>query len=383
MQVEYGPSLSVANRLLRDGRYQEAKNMFALLKDKKPNFLPYRQGYAFACEKLGVTPSGELATTRDGFVLESIHPSSQNITTVTHPLLFVVTPVFNGERFIATTLESILSQTGNFFIDYLVKDARSTDKTLRILQEFQQRIASGQYPLKCSGIRFRVDSCPDRGLYDALAYAFARHAWRSESRTIQTYLNADDVMEVGAFNAAANVFQSTRAKWVTGQTRVIDETGKLIVAPQFPLTYAREDIAAGLHDGRLLYTIQQEGTFWLQELYELSGGIDPQYKLAGDFDLWRRYALHCEVLTLDRPLASFRSHQEQLSKSIEKYRAEVDDSVASGDVAPEQPIIWPYFYIGAKAPQKAPQQRPGPVGFMDEGGQIKEIAYVKRGWACW
>ncbi len=376
-------TLSRANRLLREGRFQEAKEIFLTLNEQNPDFLPYQQGYALACEKLGLASRSSKISRHVGLLVDIFHPASQEIKVSSQRLFFVVTPVLNGDRFISATLESILSQAGDFFIDYLIKDAGSSDQTLSILQKVGRQIESGRYPMRCSGIRFRVESLPDRGLYDALAYAFGKDTWHSDLEIIQTYLNADDVMAIDAFKIVAHVFDNTPALWVCGQTNVIDETGKVIVTPQFPLTFARQDIIAGLHDGRSLYTIQQEGTFWLQKLYLTIGGIDRKYKLAGDYDLWRRFAHHTELLALDKPLASFRSHQNQLSKQIDQYLSEVDSSAMEDGAPDAPPLTWPFFYMGAKAPLKAPQQKPGPVGFLDDNGKIKEIAYIKRGWACW
>lgn len=355
-----------------------------MLRGEAPNFLPYQQGYELACKKLGFKNKKPDILQHVIFLINTIHPLSSSIELTNGRLFSVVTPVLNGEQFISTTLESILSQQGDFFIDYLVKDAVSTDGTLSILKEYGQRINSGSYPIRCSGIRFRVVSMADNGLYDALKYAFEQDTWRNDTKTtIQTYLNADDVMSQGVFSTVAHVFDSTPARWVCGQTHVINEMGRVLVTPQFPLTFAREDIADGFHDGRSLYTIQQEGTFWLQELYKSAGGIDNRYKLAGDYDLWRRFSNYCELLALDKPLASFRSHQKQLSKQINQYHAEVDKSLSLYPSPTAVTGSKQHFYIGAKAPEKAIEQRPGPVGFLDAEGRLREIAYIKRGWLGW
>ena len=47
----------------------------------------------------------------------------------------------------------------------------------------------------------------------------------------------------------------------------------------------------GLHDGRILPFIQQESTFWKKELWEKSkGSLIRNYKMAGDFQLWKNFA---------------------------------------------------------------------------------------------
>lgn len=50
------------------------------------------------------------------------------------PVVSVVTPVYNGERFLAECMESVLAQTyGNW--EYVICDNRSTDRTLEIARE--------------------------------------------------------------------------------------------------------------------------------------------------------------------------------------------------------------------------------------------------------
>jgi glycosyltransferase involved in cell wall biosynthesis len=54
------------------------------------------------------------------------------------PLVSVVTPVYNGEKYLAECMESVLSQTyANW--EYLVVNNRSTDRTLDIASDFAKR----------------------------------------------------------------------------------------------------------------------------------------------------------------------------------------------------------------------------------------------------
>lgn len=363
--------------LIRDGRYREALDLFAEVKQLKPGFSPYSFGYELARKRL--TKQSSLP------VLEAVHPDSRQIDSESSASLFVVvTPVFNGERFLEATLRSVLDQDGEFFIDYYVKDAYSTDQTLQILRDYLDRISSGSYPLRCFGIRMRVESSPDSGLYDAVGHALAQPMWRSESSDVMTFINSDDVLEPSAFRIAQAVFRFSGASWMTGQVKVINKVGEEISAPRFPLPYAREDIAKGRHDGRGLYVVQQEGTFWLRCLYERAGGISRKLKLAGDFDLWRRFSLHTELLALDRPLAAFRSREGQLSAQIDRYYAEVDGLInecANREALPSTKNQ--LQFSGTAHPLGGRQHGPGPVCFLDEGGMPREVCYLERAWYCW
>lgn len=52
----------------------------------------------------------------------------------------VVTAVLNGEQFIRETIESVLGQEGDFELEYIIKDGKSTDGTLNIIEEYSSRL---------------------------------------------------------------------------------------------------------------------------------------------------------------------------------------------------------------------------------------------------
>jgi hypothetical protein len=377
------PSLKQANALLSHGHFTAAAEMFRDLKKKTPSTRIFDIGLEIATRKLERQPPEARRP-------EFIHPSSEEIKSSQNALFCVVTPVRNGAPYLLEAMESVLSQRGEFFIDYFVKDAESTDGTLGYLRDFGDRIASGNFPLSCKGIRFRFASAPDHGLYDGLATAFSQPFWRCDPKNILTYINSDDYYHEGAFAVVARVFAELPARWVCGQINTVSETKELLCTPDFPLTYAREDILAGLHNGEDLYFIQQEGNFWLRELYDQCGGINPSLRLVGDFDLWTRFARETEPLALCRPLASFRYREGQLSGGMEQYFKELND-ILQRPSAPDQVSIgsheskqkYPFYFPARKAPRKAVTQRPGAICFLNADDSIREVAYMKRGWYCW
>ena len=54
------------------------------------------------------------------------------------PLVSVVTPVYNGERFLRECIESVLAQTYQHW-DYTIVDNSSTDQTSEIAREYAAR----------------------------------------------------------------------------------------------------------------------------------------------------------------------------------------------------------------------------------------------------
>jgi len=56
----------------------------------------------------------------------------------TQPLVSVVTPVYNGERYLAEAIESILAQTYTHW-EYIIVNNRSTDRSLEIAQQYARQ----------------------------------------------------------------------------------------------------------------------------------------------------------------------------------------------------------------------------------------------------
>ncbi|MUK87347.1 glycosyltransferase [Ornithinibacillus sp. L9] len=55
-----------------------------------------------------------------------------------YPLISVITPAFNAEKFISRTIESVLDQTYTNW-EMVIVDDRSTDNTVSIIQEYQKK----------------------------------------------------------------------------------------------------------------------------------------------------------------------------------------------------------------------------------------------------
>jgi len=62
----------------------------------------------------------------------------------------IVTPAYNSERFIGETIESVVSQAGNFSIEYFIMDDGSADDTGEIMQGYQKLLLENSYPFQCN-----------------------------------------------------------------------------------------------------------------------------------------------------------------------------------------------------------------------------------------
>jgi glycosyltransferase involved in cell wall biosynthesis len=222
--------------------------------------------------------------------------------TNTRPTISLVTPNYNGEQFLETTLRSVLDQSYEA-LDYVLVDGASTDGSAAILKRHEDQVSS-------------VIIEPDNGHADAINKGFA--ATQGE---IMGWINSDDVLLPGCLSIVSQVFERyPEIEWITGLPSTCDSGGRMnYVGPLKP--WSRLRFLAGDH-----LWIQQESTFWRRSLWDRAGGaLDTQFDVANDFDLWARFFRHADLYSVDSMLGCFRIRDGQRSvESHALYMREVD-----------------------------------------------------------
>ena len=226
-------------------------------------------------------------------------------------VISIVTPAFNSAEFIEETIQSVISQEGDFHLEYIIVDGGSTDNSIEIIKKYDRLIADKQWPVKCLGINFTWISEKDNGQSDALNKGFAR-----STGEIMAYINSDDKYLPMAFKTVKSIFtECGEVKWLTSLWQPHwNARGELT-----PGDSVRGYTKKAFYDGRTLarsenFTgwIQQESTFWRRSLWNKAGGsLSEDLKFAMDFDLWARFYEHTELYGVAIALGGFRQHASQ------------------------------------------------------------------------
>src|SRR3989344_2070174 len=143
----------------------------------------------------------------------------------------IVTPVYNGQAHIRETIESVLSQEGDFEIEYFIMDGGSTDSTVKIAREYESRDK-----------RVSVISEKDVGMYDAVNKGFLK-----ATGDVYAYINSDDVYEPGAFATVTSIVSKyPDILWLKGISSVMDASSNISrILPCY--VYKREWIEKGIY----------------------------------------------------------------------------------------------------------------------------------------
>ncbi|MEZ5363589.1 MAG: glycosyltransferase family 2 protein [Bryobacterales bacterium] len=196
----------------------------------------------------------------------------------------VTTPSLNQAQYLTHTIESVLSQEGDFSIEYFVVDGGSTDGSVEILRNYSDRIGNGAHPVRCRGVVFDWVSEPDSGQSDAI-----NKGLRRSTGDVAAYINSDDCYLPGAFATITKTFeQNPRFDFVYGDGNVIDESGAV-----------QWEWLARPYDHRVLTSyhflwneftnyLMQQAVFWRTSVSDTIGYFDETLHYSMDLEYWLR-----------------------------------------------------------------------------------------------
>ena len=169
--------------------------------------------------------------------------------------LSIITPSLNQGTFIERTIRSVLDQ-GYENLEYLVVDGGSTDSTLDVIRQYEDRID------------WWVSEA-DEGQTDALNKGLA-HA----TGEVIAFVNSDDYYLPGAFETALRALERRDAPWVAGAAPFVDPHDRPIAEVWRPKHPSTTEIAwpRGRHWWMLApWSVPQPSTFWRRKVFEEVG----------------------------------------------------------------------------------------------------------------
>ncbi|MBC7528504.1 MAG: glycosyltransferase [Chthonomonadaceae bacterium] len=250
----------------------------------------------------------------------------QTLTCASFPLVSVIVPAYNLERFVSRTLLSIKAQTYPRW-ELIVVDDGSTDGTF----ETVKRTVEGWERTLCL-------SQPNGGPSSARNNGYARTS--PESKYL-IYLDGDDLWEPHALTSLVEALEKRPdAVAVHGLARYCDKNDAPIRVGECETRFRRRH---GIEGEKLVeWSLERDTTFEVEaveniittpgvillrrEVHEKIGGFDTELKGTEDWELWMRFSLMGPIVFLDCVVLNYRMIGSSLSSN---GRAMIEDSIRS------------------------------------------------------
>lgn len=172
------------------------------------------------------------------------------------PIISIITPVFNNERFLEGTILSVINQTYEN-IEYIVVDGGSTDGTIDIIKKYDEALS------------YWVSE-PDNGIYDAQDKGI-----KLSSGKYFAILNSDDwYFDNNVIKKIVDeIIKSQSPDFVYGNVNIIKNTGNII------------KFSSSIDQLKSYNSIPHPTLFLKRNIYHQLGGFNLKYKISADYDL--------------------------------------------------------------------------------------------------
>ncbi|WP_330110242.1 glycosyltransferase family 2 protein [Methylophaga thalassica] len=223
------------------------------------------------------------------------------------PLVSVVMPVFNGEKYIRDAVKSILSQTLSD-IELIVVNDGSTDNTGNILDE-----------ISLTDSRVRVIFHQNKGVSLSRNIAISR-----ANAEFIALMDADDVSEPARLKKQCDFLLSNpEVVALASQVNFICPRGVRLSSSHFNTKHDEIELALLEDDGQHFC---QPSVMFRKDKGQEVGLYDVNLKMGEDVDFFLRLALIGKLHTLDECLLNYRRHTSNATASdnISKHDFNLD-----------------------------------------------------------
>ena len=220
----------------------------------------------------------------------------------------IVTPSFNQSNFIKETIDSVVSQKGDFSIQYIIADGGSTDGSVEIIKKYAELLNKKDLSHNCKKIDFIWWSKKDKGQSDAINMGF-----RMAEGKYVAWINSDDTYRKGAIkNIKESFTKFPDACLVYGNFIEIDQNSKRLRRIEAGKNFSLNKL---VNWGNI---VGQPAAFFSSESLKRVNYLNPSYHYAMDYDLWVKLAKTGKAVKIEKDIANFRLHGDSKTVSLSK-----------------------------------------------------------------
>lgn len=205
------------------------------------------------------------------------------------PLISVIMPAYNAEKYISNAIESILNQTFKKFELIIINDF-STDKTLDIIKSFKKK--DPRIEIVNNDMRLDIARTLNKGIDMAKSNMIAR-------------MDADDIAFSNRLELQYKLISSSKNIAVVGANIVIMNTsGNETAIRSYP------DSSEKLKNCLFKYSpFAHPVVMFRKNIFEEVGRYNPKYSPTEDLDLWFRLGSKYSFGSVPKPLLKYRLYE--------------------------------------------------------------------------
>ena len=226
-----------------------------------------------------------------------------NNTINEQPLVSIIMNCYNGETYLQESINSVLSQTYKNW-ELIFWDNKSQDKSAEIFKGHEDKRFKYFYANEHTTLYKARNLAIKKSKGNFIAFLDTDDLWDENKLELQMcYFNN---LEVGVVFSNCWIFKNNKKK------------KKLYTKKKLPSGKILDQLINNYNVGILTAVIRK--TFYLKLIEK----FDERFSIIGDSDLFMRLSKICLFEAVQKPLASYRSHDKNLSKL--NKRKEIEES---------------------------------------------------------
>jgi len=225
------------------------------------------------------------------------------------PIISVILPTYNGEKFIARAINSVLNQTFKDF-ELIIVDDGSTDNTAQVIKEFQKKDNRIKY------IWQKNSGAPARPRNTGIKHAQGEYI---------AFLDHDDEWLPEKLKKQLTKFRNSECGLVGCSANIIDEKHKkkrIYSVPPFLEINSSKILEGSVPCSCSSMVVRRD-------VFRNIGLFDESFKSGDDWDLWIRASRKYRFLFVQTPLFNYYIHGNNVTilRGKIKYLQEVEKVV--------------------------------------------------------
>ena len=217
------------------------------------------------------------------------------------PYISVIMSVYNSEKYLSESIESILNQTFSDF-EFIIIDDGSIDNSLDIIEMYSKKDSRIQI------IRNEINIGLTKSLNKGITFAKGKYIAR---------MDADDISMPERFKTQLEFLEKNLNIYVVGTNIIcVNEAGNYLYECNFPNS-------PNIIKWNLYFSNQlaHPSVMMRSDLFLICGyKYDESYRYAQDYELWQNISRNYQISNITKPLLIYRIMNSSISSSSNKIQ---------------------------------------------------------------